>query len=104
MINCLEDGRYQEAFDTLQQDDSEEARICLYFLLKYVQISIASVNAVASDLSDADIAMAYGFNWAPPSVILSLLKDKVARMAIGVGGTSLQCKELDCRRYFKASY
>ena len=73
MLNALKLSDYKNAFDALINDDSEEAKLCLTFMLKYVLYSLATADAVAEKPGDADICMATGFNWAPPiSVIVAL--------------------------------
>lgn len=73
MKDLLHKGLYQVAFDSLVRNDSEEADICLYFLIKYLIISFTSNNAVGTNLLDMDVAMSYGFGWVPPTAIFNLL-------------------------------
>lgn len=74
MIEFIGDGLYQKAFHVLASDSSEEAEICRFFLNEYVTLSQSSVGIVAQSMNDADIAMCFGFNWAPPSTIERLMK------------------------------
>lgn len=121
MIDCIEEGRYRAAFIALFSDESDEAKICKYFLMKYVFLSIVSAYEVANGLSDADIAMSYGFNWASPSALINLFGRKQIEVILtesfgGLGYNSFLYKELeemtnndvsssvDYRRFFKAAY
>ena len=119
MVTLLSDGLYNEAVSSLLQDTSEEAAICRYFLVKYILCSFLSASSVAETIADADIAMSYGFGWAPPSSLCALLGGREGieqiivqdiRLKESLG--SLDCSLLeqvplktgiDHRRYFKAA-
>lgn len=73
MNAALSISDYKGAFDALKNDGSEEAKLCLEFMLKYVLYSLATADAVAEKPGDADICMVTGFNWAPPiGVVVAL--------------------------------
>ena len=119
MVQFIGDGLYKKAFDALLKNDSEEAAICRYFMVKYVICSYLSAIDVSNGVSDADVAMSYGFNWAPPSAICSLLGGRNGiekmietdeRIKIFLYGIDLSIldeqvyhAEIDYRRYFKAA-
>ncbi|NBK25539.1 MAG: hypothetical protein EOM68_26405 [Spirochaetia bacterium] len=119
MVSCLQDGLYQDAINGLLADTSDEASICRYFLVKYVVCSYISALEVAESVDSADIAMAYGFGWVPPTSLCSLLGGRSGieriirndiRLQESIGSLDLSVLEikrkgppLDYRRYFKAT-
>ena len=71
-------GNYQLAFDRLVNNHSQEAEICLSFLLKYIVYSLYATEEVGYSIDSADDVMATGFNWCPPLAMcdaLSLVAD-----------------------------
>lgn len=62
----ISSGNYSDALRVLIQDSSQEAKICVELLLKYILYSVYSANEVGGSLEDADDVMATGFNWCPP--------------------------------------
>lgn len=85
----LKNGDYELAFSLIKNDKSKEAEICRFFLKDYVDYSKFVAEEVGCTIFDADIAMAYGFNWCPPSQIANLFFD-----------ANYQSK-IDYRSYFK---
>ena len=82
MIAALKKSSYDEAFGELKSCNSDEAKLCLTLLLKYVLYSLATADAVAEKPGDADICMVTGFNWAPPIGVI-----------VALGGAE-ECKKL----------
>ena len=82
MNNALRISDYKCAFDSLINDDSDEAKLCLTFILKFVLYSLVTADAVAEKPGDADICMVTGYNWAPPIGIIVALggADKVKEL------------------------
>lgn len=70
-ISNFKKANYIEGFNHIIEDTTEESKICLTFLLKYIIYSIEIAQKFGEKISDCDIAMATGFNWIPP---LSLIK------------------------------
>ena len=71
-------GNYQLSFDRLINNHSQEAEICLSFLLKYILYSLYAAEEVGYSIEAADDVMATGFNWCPPLAMyqaLSLVAD-----------------------------
>lgn len=73
MKRFIKEGDYFEAFSHLINNRSQEAEICLAFLLKYIVYSIYSAKEVAYSVDAADDVMATGFNWCPPLALLNAL-------------------------------
>lgn len=63
-------GDYKEAFSVLLNNHSQEAEICLQFMLKYIVYSLYAANEVGYDIKSCDHVMATGFNWCPPIAML----------------------------------
>ncbi|WP_087974168.1 3-hydroxyacyl-CoA dehydrogenase family protein [Oceanobacillus rekensis] len=66
MVDSLRVGDYNSAFNTLINDSSLEAKLCLEFLLKYVVYSLITSKYVGDSIHAADDVMAAGFGWCPP--------------------------------------
>lgn len=82
VIKEFKNGNYKKGIEILENDNSEESKICMHFLLKYIIYSIFISNAVSNDINDCDIAMATGFNWIPPCSLIEALggKEKVIEL------------------------
>ena len=52
---------------------SQEADICLCFLLNYIVYSLYATKEVGHDITAADDVMAAGFNWCPPLAMYQAL-------------------------------
>ncbi len=66
-------GNYQLSFDRLVNNHSQEAEICLSFLLKYIIYSLYAAEEVGYSVDAADDVMATGFNWCPPLAMYQAL-------------------------------
>lgn len=66
MISFIHEGDYTKALEQLVSNKSQEARICLSFLLKYIIYSLSTAKEVGDSVEAADDVMATGFNWCPP--------------------------------------
>lgn len=68
----IAEEKYEEAFFELVSNDSQEAKICFSFLLKYIIYSLFVAREVGCSAHDADAAMALGFRWCPPLALFQL--------------------------------
>ena len=66
MRNYLRSGEYDNAFKVLISNHSQEADICLRFILRYIVYALYTAEHVGYDLKVADDVMAAGFTWCPP--------------------------------------
>lgn len=66
MKRRIAEGDYLKAFERLINNHSQEAEICLSFLLKYIVYSLHATEEVGYEITAADDVMATGFNWCPP--------------------------------------
>ena len=70
MKEHLRDGDYDDAIRVLINNKSQEADICLRFLLRYIVYSLYTAEHVGYDLRVADDVMATGFTWCPPFAMM----------------------------------
>ena len=70
MKEFLRDGDYDDAFRELLNNRSQEADICLRFLLRYIVYALYTAEHVGYDLRVADDVMATGFTWCPPFAMM----------------------------------
>ena len=73
MRRYIAEGDYQKAFERLVNNRSQEADICLSFLLKYIVYSLYATEEVGYTIEAADDVMATGFNWCPPLAMYQAL-------------------------------
>ena len=73
MKRRIAEGDYVKAFERLVNNRSQEAEICLSFLLKYIIYSLYATEEVGYAIEAADDAMATGFNWCPPLAMYQAL-------------------------------
>lgn len=117
MKQYLKDGDYDDAVRELINNRSQEADICLRFLLRYIIYSLWTAEHVGYDLRVADDVMATGFTWCPPFAMMEaftrvcdlgmLMKERLRPEIVNAVDIdhilSLQIKsKYDYRIYFKA--
>jgi 3-hydroxyacyl-CoA dehydrogenase len=66
-------GKYREAIATLAGAPGWEAALARQVVMGYVSYALNRVGEVAERAADVDTIMSFGFNWAPPTVIVDLL-------------------------------
>jgi len=74
-------GRYREALAVMAEADGADGALVRRFVLGYVAYALARVGEVVESVADVDRIMGYGFNWAPPGVLVDLLG---ARRTVGL--------------------
>lgn len=116
MKKHLSDGEYEKAMNDVIANHSQEAVICLEFLLKYIVYSLYSADEVCGSFRAADDVMATGFNWCPPlafikviskvSDIKKLLQERLPEICKSVNVEELidsaPVSEYDYRPFFKS--
>ncbi len=116
MKRCLQEGDYAEAFRHLVNNSSQEAEICLSFLLKYILYSLYVAREVGDSTGAADDVMAMGFNWCPPLALYealstaadvpALIRDRLPEIWEASDAAALLSdippSQYDYRRYFKS--
>lgn len=116
MKRLIAEGDYAEAFEVLVNNHSQEAEICLSFLLKYIVYSLYATEKVGYTVEAADDVMATGFNWCPPMAMFqalstvadvpALIKERLPEICAKVDVDSLLAdikpSKYDYRIYFKS--
>ena len=117
MKEHLRIGDYDKAVSELINNHSQEADICLRFLLRYIIYSLYTAEHVGYDLRVADDVMATGFMWCPPFAMMeafsrvcdlgTLMRERLSPEILRTVNLehilSLQIKsKYDYRIYFKA--
>jgi len=72
-------GRYRDAFETIKTASGREAEIVKDIMCVYISYSYSRVGEVTESdfgIDGIDRVMSFGFNWAPPSLIVSMLGGK----------------------------
>jgi len=92
MVSFLKTGNYEDALRSLITNHSQEAEICLGFLLRYIIYSLYTSKIVGYSDIAADDVMATGFNWCPPLALLqglysitdcdALIKERITGSAL----------------------
>lgn len=117
MKEYLKVGDYDKAILELINNHSQEADICLRFLLRYIIYALWTAEHVGYDLRVADDVMATGFTWCPPFAMMEaftrvcdlgqLMKDRLKPEVVGavdidhIIAEQIKSK-YDYRIYFKA--
>lgn len=73
MKRHLSEGDYMLAFEALINNHSQEAEICISFLLNYMMYAIYTADISCDGIDAADDVMASGFNWCPPLALYEAL-------------------------------
>ena len=81
-------GRYREAFQLFLSATGREADLARKVILGYVSYALNRVgdDEVVQEPSDVDKIMGFGFNWAPPTVLVDVMGVKETRAAIEKAG------------------
>lgn len=66
MRAAISEGNYDSAIRLLIDNHTQEAELCVSFLLRYILYSLHTADMLGCELSAADAVMAAGFNWCPP--------------------------------------
>ncbi len=66
-------GRYREAMTVMMGASGWEADLLRKVVLGYVSYGLNRVGEVVEAARDVDRIMGFGFNWAPPSVLVDLI-------------------------------
>lgn len=117
MKEYLKVGDYDKAILELINNHSQEADICLRFLLRYIVYALWTAEHVGYDLRVADDVMASGFTWCPPFAMMeaftrvcdlgALMKERLKPEILGnvdidhIIAEQIKSK-YDYRIYFKA--
>ncbi|MCE9576543.1 MAG: 3-hydroxyacyl-CoA dehydrogenase family protein [Deltaproteobacteria bacterium] len=73
MKTMLRVGRYREAMDVMCAAEGTAADLMRQVVLGYVSYGLNRVGEVVAKARDVDRIMGFGFNWAPPSVLVDAI-------------------------------
>ena len=119
IIASLRVGDYNKAFRDLLDNHSEEAEICVGFLVRYVIYALKVTKEIGDTIAAADDVMAAGFNWVPPLAVIDAFGGEKAFLELCESrlDTSMLNKldiyslisdlpksEYDYRRFFRAKH
>ncbi len=79
-------GRYREAMRVLIEAKGWEADLLRRVILGYVSYGLNRVGEVVKSARDVDRIMGFGFNWAPPSVLVDLIGTRETISALETAG------------------
>ncbi|HMJ13621.1 MAG TPA: 3-hydroxyacyl-CoA dehydrogenase family protein, partial [Polyangiaceae bacterium] len=66
-------GRYEEAMQIFADAPGDEAALARKVVAGYISYSFSRVGEVTDTITGIDLIMGFGFNWAPPSVLVDTL-------------------------------
>ena len=73
MKAAIRTGHYPAALDVLCRAAGKEAEILRRVMLGYISYALGRVGEVVSRARDVDRIMGFGFNWAPPGVLVDAI-------------------------------
>jgi len=73
MKQALRVGRYERAMDLLADTRGRDADLMRKVVLGYISYGLSRVGEVVEAPRDVDRIMGFGFNWAPPSLLVDTL-------------------------------
>ncbi len=73
MKSAIRTGRYRAAMDLFATADGAGAALMRKVVLGYISYGLARVGEVVERARDVDRIMGFGFNWAPPSVLVDAI-------------------------------
>lgn len=71
--DAIRSSDYKGAMEVVKQAKGLEADLARYFIARYVSYSLSIVGEVVDTKEMADMAMGFGFNWAPASAFVDFL-------------------------------
>jgi len=66
-------GKHTEAFEVLCTSDGKDAQLLRHVMLGYISYALGRVGEVVQQARDVDRIMGFGFNWAPPSMLVDAI-------------------------------
>ncbi len=83
---AIRNGRYQAAMDVLATADGAGAALMRKVVLGYISYGLSRVGEVVERPRDVDRIMGFGFNWAPPSVLVDAIGARRTALLLERGG------------------
>jgi 3-hydroxyacyl-CoA dehydrogenase len=91
-------GRYEDAMQAFLAAPGDEAALARKVVAGYVSYAFARVGEVTESISGIDAIMGFGFNWAPPSVLVDTIGIKPTLAMIENAGLPLPKALVDAAR------
>ncbi len=66
-------GRYARAWDLFCEAPGADAELMRKVILGYISYGLGRVGEVVRQVRDIDLIMGWGFNWAPPGLLVDLI-------------------------------
>jgi 3-hydroxyacyl-CoA dehydrogenase len=73
MKAAIRSGKHPDALDVLVRADGKDAALLRRVMLGYISYALGRVGEVVERARDVDRIMGFGFNWAPPSVLVDAI-------------------------------
>lgn len=73
MKAAIRGGRYPEALEALVVADCKDGALLRRIILGYISYGLGRVGEVVATARDVDRIVGFGFNWAPPSVLVDAI-------------------------------
>jgi 3-hydroxyacyl-CoA dehydrogenase len=73
MVAALQTGRHGDALDAMCGAPGEDAELLRRVMLGYISYGLGLVGEVVERASDIDRIMGFGFNWAPPGMLVDAI-------------------------------
>jgi 3-hydroxyacyl-CoA dehydrogenase len=73
MKAAIRSGRHTDALDVMCEAEGREASLLRRVVLGYISYALCRVGEVVEHARDVDRIMGFGFNWAPPSVLVDAI-------------------------------
>ena len=82
-------ARYEEGYRIFLDADGDEAAIARKVIAGYISYAFHRVGEVTETITEIDMIMAAGFNWAPPSALVDLMGVAAAVEMIDAAGLAV---------------
>ena len=83
-------GRYEQAIDAFCAATGTDAELLRQVVLGYISYGLDRVGEVVQHARDVDRIMGFGFNWAPPSVLVDAIGAR--RTSASLERPSFRCR------------
>jgi hypothetical protein len=73
MKAAIKSGQHSDAFEVLCESKGKDAELLRRVMLGYISYALGRVGEVVQQARDVDRIMGFGFNWAPPSLLVDAI-------------------------------
>jgi 3-hydroxyacyl-CoA dehydrogenase len=73
MKAAIKSGKHPDAIEVLCSSKGKDAQLLRRVMLGYISYALGRVGEVVKHARDVDRIMGFGFNWAPPSVLVDAI-------------------------------